>query len=204
MEDEVAASKLPDNPKKGTSVMETASQGSCYPDGPSSVTRALAAFNACVGAGRPMGDRTLFPCPVHGDTVPTVTVRFNPVSRLVDIGCTVGCNPAEILDAVGLSLADLASDDSSNSLLNNEFPVPVRSAPAAGASTHISALRGSASAKSSTTALRPPRDCASGIQPHRVGPTAISARRCTGCPTSPPQSMPQSRFGWSATKLRHT
>ena len=58
MEDEVAASKLPDNPKKGTSVMETASQGSCYPDGPSSVTRALAAFNACVGAGRPMGDRT--------------------------------------------------------------------------------------------------------------------------------------------------
>ncbi|OKH84291.1 hypothetical protein EB73_32110 [Mycobacterium sp. SWH-M3] len=86
-----------------------------------------------------MGDRTLFPCPVHGDTVPTVTVRFNPVSRLVDIGCTVGCNPAEILDAVGLSLADLASDDSSNSLLNNEFPVPVRSAPAAGTYTYLSA-----------------------------------------------------------------
>lgn len=117
--------------------MESASQGNCYPDGPSSVTRALAAFSACVGAGRRMGDRTLFPCPVHGDAIPTVTVRFNPVSGLVDIGCAVGCNPVEILDAVGLAPADLASVDRSNSLHDNEFAVPVRSTPTAGTYTYL-------------------------------------------------------------------
>lgn len=125
-------------PREGRQLLETASQGSCYPEGPSSMTRALSAFNACVGAGRQMGDRTLFPCPVHGDAVPTVTVRFNPVSGLVDIGCVVGCSTAEILDAVGLSMADLVSDDSSNSLHDNEFAVPVRSAPAAGTYTYLS------------------------------------------------------------------
>lgn len=125
-------------PRKGRQLLETASQGSCYPEGPSSVTRVLAAFNACVGAGRQMGDRTLFPCPVHGDAVPTVTVCFNPVSGLVDIGCAVGCSTAEILDAAGLSVADLASNDSSNSLHDNDFAMLVRSAPQAGTYTYLS------------------------------------------------------------------
>lgn len=110
---------------------ETASQGSGYPDGSSSVTRVLAAFTAGVGAGRPTGDRTLFACPLHGDDVPTLSVRLNTVSGTVEVHCTVGCPQPEILSAVGLTAADLTAPDAPNSLAGKPSPSPTRVGDAA-------------------------------------------------------------------------
>lgn len=120
--------------------METASQGSGYPDGPSSVTRVLSAFTAGVGAGRPTGDRTLFACPVHGDDVPTLSVRHNTVSGTIEVQCTVGCPQPEILFAVGLTAADLVAAETPNSLADSLSPSPTRISDATSSTfTYLSA-----------------------------------------------------------------
>lgn len=99
--------------------MQTASQGNLYPDATSSETRLLAAFTACTGAGRRMGDRTLFACPVHGDHIPTLSVRSNPTTAMIDVECAVGCDLDAILSAVGLSRADLVLPVASDALADN-------------------------------------------------------------------------------------
>lgn len=117
------ALRLPDSHERD--VVTTASQGKGCPEGTSSVTRVFSAFTIGVGAGRRVGDRTLFACPVHGDTVPTVTVSYDTALQAVDVRCVVGCVQSEILAAVGLSAADLRVDVASESLVNNVSPASV-------------------------------------------------------------------------------
>lgn len=103
--------------------MESASQGTGCPDRTSSVTRVVAALLRSVGDGRVCGDATLFACPVHGDDVPTLTVRANPRSHAVELHCAVGCPQSEILSAVGLTAADLLDIASPDTMSGNAFPL---------------------------------------------------------------------------------
>lgn len=135
MEVEVGAS-LP-NPRKGRQLV-TASQGNSYPDGSSSVTRVLAAFAANTGVGHAAGQRTLFSCPVHGDDVPTLSVRFNPATERIDIDCAVGCSLDEILSAVGLRAADLLGPTTPTPLADTGSGSRVQQ-PAAGTYTYLAA-----------------------------------------------------------------
>lgn len=45
-------------------------------------------------------------CPAHDDSDPSMSVRELPDGRIL-IHCFAGCSPAEIMDSVGLSMANL-------------------------------------------------------------------------------------------------
>lgn len=51
-------------------------------------------------------DRWIARCPAHADKVPSLTVRAMPDGRVL-MHCFAGCEPLDILDAVGLAFTDL-------------------------------------------------------------------------------------------------
>ena len=72
------------------------------------------------GVKRTGPDRWVAQCPAHGDRNPSLSVRETG-DRLL-LHCWAGCEAAEVVNAVGLRLADLFEQP-----LQSDGPIPARS-----------------------------------------------------------------------------
>lgn len=60
--------------------------------------------------GRRSGAWTLYNCPAHEDSDPSLGVVYNPAKQRTVVRCFTGCDDRDVLAAVGLRVADLYDD----------------------------------------------------------------------------------------------
>lgn len=68
--------------------------------------RPLDRIERALGPGRKAGGQRVFRCPAHADQSPSLAIRERQDGSLL-LHCHAGCNTADVLDALGLSWADL-------------------------------------------------------------------------------------------------
>lgn len=73
--------------------------------------RVTSALEQAVGFGRPAGTWTKYCCPVHesdgGHHNPSLSVKYLADAKRTKVVCQVGCDDEQVLDAIGLKIADL-------------------------------------------------------------------------------------------------
>lgn len=83
-------------------------------------------------------DRWIAHCPAHADKDPSLTIRAMPDGRVL-MHCFAGCEPLEVLEAVGLAFTDLFPEPMQRESFNR-IPMPFSPYDALKCMKHESAI----------------------------------------------------------------